>query len=82
MVEVIPMTEDLNKPIYTRNSMLFPFHSKKQQKIFGIMGTLIGIVLMLLNPVIPFISDYISSLALGIILALLSLLYLLEAISS
>ncbi len=60
---------------------MWPFRTKKQQKNFGIISTVLGIVIMLANPEIPLLNNYITTLFFGIIIATLGVIYLLEAVS-
>lgn len=73
--------EGLNTGRRRIKEMLLPFKKKKSQKNYGIISTILGIVIMLANPEIPIISDYITTLFLGIIIATLGVIYLLEAVS-
>ena len=57
---------------------LWPFESKKKQKIASVIVILIGIILMIGMPTLKFFNMTISGFVAGLILAFIGLLYLLD----
>ena len=60
--------------------MYWPFKQQKQQKIFGATLGFLGSFLMMLNPSIPYVVEMVSGSYIGLFIAMIGLIYLLEAI--
>jgi len=60
--------------------MFFPFKKKESQKKFGIICTLVGILIMIIGSNF-YVFNIINGFYIGILLATLGLIYFLEVLS-
>lgn len=74
------METNINHKTINHNTMFWPFKIRRRQRNIGNIMTLTGIALLMTTPQIPYLSNYIHSGYIGLILAIIGMFYFTEAL--